>query len=110
MKRNRKKNFAYRPSDRVVSRVSAISSILGLAGVLGYIVLILGSFRASGNGSIWYGLGGWGIFVCAVTGMYFAVRSFDDTAAMAVWKIVGCITNGIVLLFSVIIFILGLIG
>ncbi|GFO84313.1 MULTISPECIES: hypothetical protein [Anaerostipes] len=110
MKKSRKKSFAYRPSDRVVSRISAVSSILGILGILGYIVLIFGSFQASGNGSVWYGLGGWAILVCAAAGMYCAVRSFEDTAAMAVWKIVGCVTNGIVLLFSLIIFILGLIA
>lgn len=56
MKKSRKKSFAYRPSDRVVSRISAVSSILGILGILGYIVLIFGSFQASGNGSVWYGL------------------------------------------------------
>lgn len=110
MKRNRKKSFAYRPSDRVVSRISATASILGIIGILGYVVLIFGSFQASGNGSVWYGLGGWAILACGIAGMYCAVRSFEDTAAMALWKIAGCVTNGIVLLFSLIIFILGLIA
>ncbi len=108
MRRNRKKKFAYRPSDKVISRESAASSIMGAVGILGYILLIFGSFRAQGNGGAFYGLAGWGILILSVLGLMFAIKSFQDTAAMAVWKIIGCITNGLVLGFSVVIFILGI--
>ena len=45
MKRNRRKTFAYRPSDRIVSRESIISVVLGAAGILGYYLLLLGSVK-----------------------------------------------------------------
>lgn len=108
MRRSRKKKFAYRPSDKVISRESAAASIMGAVGILGYILLILGSFRAQGNGGVFYGLAGWGILILSVIGLMLAIKSFQDTAAMAVWKVVGCMTNGLVLGFSFIIFILGI--
>ena len=99
-----KKTYAYRPSDHVTSGNSVTSSVLGIIGIIGYALLIYGSSQAFGQGS------GWGLFAAAAIGMYLAVKSLEDTAATASWKIVGCVTNGIVLLFSVIILITGLIG
>ena len=49
MKRNRRKTFAYRPSDRIVSRESIISVVLGAAGILGYYLLLLGSVKTGGT-------------------------------------------------------------
>ncbi len=105
-----KKTYAYRPSDHVTSGNSVTSSVLGTVGIIGYALLIYGSSQAFGQGSVWYGFAGWGLFAAAAIGMYLAVKSLEDTAATAAWKIVGCVTNGIVLLFSVIILITGLIG
>ena len=34
MKRNKRKTFAYRPSDKIISRESIVSVILGAAGSL----------------------------------------------------------------------------
>lgn len=39
MRVNKKKRQAYRPSDHVVSRESAVSSILGAIGIFGYLIL-----------------------------------------------------------------------
>lgn len=108
MGRNRKKKFAYRPSDRVVSRISAISAILGIAGIIGYGLLIAGSFLAEGKGGVMYGLAGWVILIMSIVGLRLSIKSFEDTASMVIWKIIGCATNGLVLAFSAIIFILGI--
>ena len=35
MKRNKRKTFAYRPSDKIISRESIVSVILGAAGIIG---------------------------------------------------------------------------
>lgn len=108
MGRNKKKQYAYRPSDKVISKISAISSILGAAGIIGYCLLIFGSFQKAGQGDVFYGLIGWMLFVMSAVGLFLAVRSFEDTAAMAVWKVTGCVFNSLVLLFSIVIFILGI--
>lgn len=108
MRKNKKKKFAYRPSDKVISRESAVASMIGAAGILGYILLIFGSFRTGGNGGAFYGLAGWGILILSVIGLRLAIKSFEDTAAMAVWKVTGCFMNSLVAVFSVIIFILGI--
>lgn len=50
MRVNKKKRQAYRPSDHVVSRESAVSSILGAIGIFGYLILVGASFQAAGNG------------------------------------------------------------
>ena len=34
MKRNKRKTFAYRPSDKIISRESIVSVILGAAGII----------------------------------------------------------------------------
>ena len=52
MRVNKKKRQAYRPSDHVVSRESAVSSILGAIGIFGYLILVGASFQAAGNGGI----------------------------------------------------------
>lgn len=108
VRKKNKKKYAYRPSDKVVSKISAISSVLGIVGVAGYALLIAGSFQAAGKAGVLYGLAGWILLVMSVVGMYFAVKSFEDTAAMMIWKITGCVTNGLVLAFSAVIFLLGL--
>lgn len=109
MRVNKKKRQAYRPSDRVVSRESAVSSILGAIGILGYLILLGASFQAAGNGGILIGAAAWVLFGMSVFGMILAVRSYQDTASMRRWKVVGSITNGAVLLFSAAIFLIGLI-
>lgn len=109
MRVNKKKRQAYRPSDHVVSRESAVSSILGAFGILGYLILVGASFQAAGNGGLLIGAAAWVLFGISVFGMMLAVRSYQDTASMRIWKVIGSITNGAVLLFSVAIFLIGLI-
>lgn len=109
MKRNRKKTFAYRPSDQVISARSVISAVLGAAGLAGYYFLLLKSVDMKGNGSILLGAVGWLFMGMAVLGLFLAIQSFRDTAAIMKWKVVGCISNGMVLAFSVILLILGII-
>lgn len=104
----KKKHFAYRPSDHVVSKTSAIATVIGAAGIIIYLLLIAGSFSSGGKGNVLYGLAGWLVTALGAIGLYFAVRSFEDTAAIALWKITGCITNGLILTFSVLIFLLGI--
>ena len=108
--RKNKKTYAHRPSDQVVSENSVISGVLGITGIVGYLLLIYGSTQAFGQGSVLIGLAGWGLFAAGAIGMYLAVKSLEDAAAAEAWKIVGCAANGIVLLFSVIVLIMGLIG
>lgn len=109
MRVNKKKRQAHRPSDHVVSRESAVSSILGAIGIFGYLILVGASFQAAGNGGILLGAAAWVLFGISVFGMMLAVRSYHDTASIRVWKVVGSITNGAVLLFSAALFVIGLI-
>ena len=88
MKRNRRKTFAYRPSDRIVSRESIISVVLGAAGILGYYLLLLGSVKTGGTSGVLSGAVGW---------------------ILMKWKIIGLVCNGIVLAVSIIVFVIGLI-
>lgn len=109
MKRNRKKTFAYRPSDQVVSRKAIISIILGAVGIIGYYFLILRSVELEGNADVMLGAAGWLLMIFGAVGMYLAVQSFHETAAVMKWKIIGCISNGAILIFSVFLLILGVI-
>ena len=106
MKRNRRKTFAYRPSDRIVSRESIISVVLGAAGILGYYLLLLGSVKTGGTSGV---LSGWILTALAALGLYLGVRSMENTAAVMKWKIIGLVCNGIVLAVSIIVFVIGLI-
>lgn len=109
MKRNRRKTFAYRPSDRIVSRESIISVVLGAAGILGYYLLILGSVKTGGTSGVLSGAIGWILTALAALGLYLGVRSMENTAAVMKWKIIGLVCNGIVLAVSIIVFVIGLI-
>lgn len=110
MKRNKRKTFAYRPSDGIVSRESVISVILGAAGIIGYYLLLLNSIKTGGTSGAVIGAGGWILLIISVIGLYFGVQSMKDTAAVMKWKIIGCIFNTIVLAFSAIIFVIGLVA
>ena len=101
MKRNKRKTFAYRPSDKIISRESIVSVILGAAGIIGYYLLLFGPLS---------GAGGWILLVVSAIGLYFGIQSMKDTAAVMKWKIIGCTCNGIVLAVSVIIFVIGIIA
>ena len=96
MKRNRRKTFAYRPSDRIVSRESIIS-------------LLLGSVKTGGTSGVLSGAIGWILTALAALGLYLGVRSMENTAAVMKWKIIGLVCNGIVLAVSIIVFVIGLI-
>ena len=100
MKRNRRKTFAYRPSDRIVSRESIIS---------GYYLLLLGSVKTGGTSGVLSGAIGWILTALAALGLYLGVRSMENTAAVMKWKIIGLVCNGIVLAVSIIVFVIGLI-
>ena len=50
MKRNKRKTFAYRPSDKIISRESIVSVILGAAVIIGYYLLLFGSIKTGGTG------------------------------------------------------------
>jgi hypothetical protein len=101
MKRNRRKTFAYRPSDRIVSRESIIS--------VGYYLLLLGSVKTGGTSGVLSGAVGWILTALAALGLYLGVRSMENTAAVMKWKIIGLVCNGIVLAVSIIVFVIGLI-
>ena len=77
MKRNRRKTFAYRPSDRIVSRESIISVVLGAAGILGYYLLLLGSVKTGGTSGVLSGAIGWILTALAALGLYLGVRSME---------------------------------
>ena len=49
MKRNKRKTFAYRPSDKIISRESIVSVILGAAGIIGYYLLLFGFHKDRRN-------------------------------------------------------------
>lgn len=110
MNRNKRKTFAYRPSDRIVSRESIISVILGAAGIIGYYLLLLDSVKTGGASGAGTGAGGWILLAVSAIGLYFGVQSMKDTAAVMKWKIIGCVCNALVLAFSVIIFVIGVIS
>ena len=110
MKRNKRKTFAYRPSDKIISRESIVSVILGAAGILGYYLLLLGSVKTGGTSGVLSGAVGWILTALAALGLYLGVRSMENTAAVMKWKIIGCTCNGIVLAVSVIIFMIGIIA
>lgn len=110
MKRNKRKTFAYRPSDKIVSRESVISVILGAAGIIGYYLLLFSSIKTGGANGVLSGAGGWILLAVSALGLYFGIQSMKDTAAVMKWKIVGCVCNGIVLAVSVIIFVIGIIA
>ena len=110
MKRNKRKTFAYRPSDKIISRESIVSVILGAAGIIGYYLLLFGSIKTGGTSSPLSGAGGWILLVVSAIGLYFGIQSMKDTAAVMKWKIIGCTCNGIVLAVSVIIFMIGIIA
>ncbi len=110
MKRNKRKTFAYRPSDKIISRESIISVILGAAGIIGYYLLLFGSIKTGGSSGALSGAGGWILLVLSALGLYFGIQSMKDTAAVMKWKIIGCVCNGIVLAVSVIIFVIGVIA
>ena len=109
MKRNRRKTFAYRPSDRIVSRESIISVVLGAAGILGYYLLLLGSVKTGGTSGVLSGEIGLILTALEALGLYLGVRSMENTAAVMKWKIIGLVCNGIVLAVSIIVFVIGLI-
>lgn len=98
-----KKTFAYRPSDKIISRESIVSVILGAAGIIGYYLLLFSSIKTGGTSSPLSGAGGWILLVVSAIGLYFGIQSMKDTAAVMKWKIIGCTCNGIVLAVSVII-------
>ena len=110
MNRNKRKTFAYRPSDRIVSRESIISVVLGAAGMIGYYLLLLGSIKTGGTSGAASGACGWVLTAVSAIGLYFGVQSMKDTAAVMRWKIIGCVCNTVVLAVSVIIFVIGLIA
>ena len=109
MKRNKRKTFAYRPSDKIISRESIVSVILGAAGIIGYYLLLFGSIKTGGTSSPLSGAGGWILTALAALGLYLGVRSMENTAAVMKWKIIGLVCNGIVLAVSIIVFVIGLI-
>lgn len=90
MKRNKRKTFAYRPSDKIISRESIVSVILGAAGIIGYYLLLFGSIKTGGTSSPLSGAGGWILLVVSAIGLYFGIQSMKDTAAVMKWKIIGC--------------------
>ena len=85
MKRNKRKTFAYRPSDKIISRESIVSVILGAAGIVGYYLLLFGSIKTGGTSSPLSGAGGWILLVVSAIGLYFGIQSMKDTAAVMKW-------------------------
>ena len=78
MKRNKRKTFAYRPSDKIISRESIVSVILGAAGIIGYYLLLFGSIKTGGTSSPLSGAGGWILLVVSAIGLYFGIQSMKD--------------------------------
>lgn len=109
MNKNKRKTFAYRPSDKIVSRESIVSVILGAAGIIGYYLLLLDSIKTGGTSGIETGAFGWILLAASALGLYLGIQSMKDTAAVMKWKIAGCVSNAVVLGVSVIIFLIGLI-
>lgn len=108
MNRKRKRRHAYRPSDNRISPISMISIGTGIIGILLYVVVIQLSVKHQGNIGVAYGMIPWLVLFAAILGEYLAYQSLKDTVTVAKWKILGGVTNGILIVFSLVVFFRGL--
>lgn len=105
--KKKKRIYSSGPSKAQISRHSMIASAIGITGILVYILLIVRSFYAAGQSGPWIGLFGWTYFALSIFGISQAMKSFQDLAAMTSWKVIGLVSNVALLLFSIVIFFLG---
>ena len=90
MKRNKRKTFAYRPSDKIISRESIVSVDFRSSRDHWILPAAFGSIKTGGTSSPLSGAGGWILLVVSAIGLYFGIQSMKDTAAVMKWKIIGC--------------------
>lgn len=86
-----------------------ISLTIGIAIVMATIILVFMSSFSDGNGGIWYGYMGIGLAILSVVGFVLGAKGFKDKDIYYTAPISGLILNGVLFLFFVVLYLVGVI-
>lgn len=94
-------------SGRRHTRLGIISAIIGVAVVLGFLVISILSGMRKGNGGLVLGIIGIGLFGLAVFGFVLSYKAFKEKDIFYRFPLIGTILNGLMTILLLIIYILG---
>lgn len=95
-------------SGRRHTKMGITSAILGIAIILGFLVVSIVSGLAGGKGGFFLGIIGILLFILAITGFVLAYKSFKKKDIFYRFPIIGAVCNGLMMIFLLIIYLLGL--
>jgi hypothetical protein len=95
-------------SGRRQTKMGIASVVIGILDVLGFIAICLMSGLAGGKGGFHLGLIGIFLFIFSIIGFVMSYRSFKKKDIFYTFPIVGIILNGLMTVFLLIIYLIGI--
>jgi O-antigen/teichoic acid export membrane protein len=95
-------------SGRRHTKMGIISTVIGIAVVLGFITISLVSGLAQGKGTILLGVIGILLFGLSVFGFVLSYKSFKKKDIFYRFPIIGAVLNGIMTILFLVIYIVGI--
>ncbi len=95
-------------SGRRHTRMGIISAIIGIAVILGFLVISIISGLAGGKGGFVLGVIGLFLFALSVTGFVLSYKSFKKKDIFYRFPIIGAVLNGFMMIILLIIYLLGI--
>lgn len=103
-----KKRESIQFSGRKHTKLGILSAVIGLMAVLGFITLSIISGIYGGGGGLLIGIAGICLFFIALLGFILSYKELKQRDIYYKFPMIGIITNGIMLILLMIIYILGI--
>lgn len=85
------------------------SAIIGIAIIIGFIVLSVLSAMNRGQGGIILGIMGLVLFALSILGFVISYKAMKEKDIFYLYPIIGTITNGVMIVFLFILYVVGLV-
>ena len=105
--RKKRRRGGYDFTDKVHSQKGMISVTLAVSAFIGLIGLIIASCMEKGNGGFGIGAGGSTVFLIIVAGLILGIWAFREEEVKFTYPVVGVISNGILLISGIVIYLMG---
>lgn len=105
--KKRRRRGGYDFTDKVHSQRGIASVTMAVSAFIGFIGLITASCMEKGNGG--FGIGAGGITVCfiIITGLILGILALREDEVKFTYPIAGIISNGILLISGIVIYLMG---
>lgn len=93
--------------DQYKSGWGLVSILMGIASIIGYMLLFLLAYMSEGEAGLWIGVLGFILLFVVIAAIVFAVKGLKNPDAQNIRPVIALIENGMILFGVVTLYIIG---